>query len=81
MTSPPTEWTVSTEVEDDVIRQGENATFNLFVLQGMTRHRMSDIAKAALPMFPIMVPIVAVLVAWPDLASWLPETAWQGPGG
>jgi tripartite ATP-independent transporter DctM subunit len=55
--------------------------FNLFVLQGMTRHQMGYIAKTALPMFLIMVLMVAVLVAWPDLATWLPETARQGPGG
>jgi tripartite ATP-independent transporter DctM subunit len=55
--------------------------FNLFVLQGMTRHQMSYIAKTALPMFLIMVLMVAVVVAWQELATWLPETARQGPGG
>ena len=55
--------------------------FNLFVLQGMTRHQMSYIAKTALPMFLIMVLMVAVLVWWPELATWLPETARRGPGG
>ncbi len=54
--------------------------FNLFVLQGMTRHQMNYIAKTALPMFLIMVLMVAVLVIWPELATWLPETARQGPG-
>ncbi|HSF94495.1 MAG TPA: TRAP transporter large permease subunit [Thermohalobaculum sp.] len=55
--------------------------FNLFVLQGMTRLQMSYIAKTALPMFLIMVLMVAVLVIWPELATWLPETARKGPGG
>ncbi|MCH8951923.1 MAG: TRAP transporter large permease subunit [Proteobacteria bacterium] len=55
--------------------------FNLFVLQGMTRHQMSYIAKAALPMFLIMVLMVGVLVIFPELATWLPETARKGPGG
>ena len=55
--------------------------FNLFVLQGMTRHEMSYIAKTALPMFLIMVLMVVVLVLWPELATWLPETARQAPGG
>jgi tripartite ATP-independent transporter DctM subunit len=55
--------------------------FNLFVLQGMTRHPMSYIAKTALPMFLIMVLMVAVLVAWPQLATWLPETAPKVPPG
>ncbi len=53
----------------------------LIVLQGMTRHQMSYIAKTALPMFLIMVLMVAVLVFFPGRATWLPETARQGPGG
>ncbi len=48
--------------------------FNLFVLQGMTRHEMNYIARAALPMFAIMVAMVFVLILWPELATWLPET-------
>ncbi|GGE86026.1 TRAP transporter large permease subunit [Stappia taiwanensis] len=55
--------------------------FNLFVLQGMTRHEMSYISKAALPMFAIMVLMVFVLIAAPDLATWLPENMRTGPAG
>ena len=55
--------------------------FNLFVLQGMTRHQMNYIAKAALPMFAIMVLMVFVLIAVPDLATWLPENMRDRPGG
>jgi tripartite ATP-independent transporter DctM subunit len=55
--------------------------FNLFVLQGMTRHEMSFIARAAIPMFLIMVLMVFVLIAFPGLATWLPENIRQGPGG
>jgi tripartite ATP-independent transporter DctM subunit len=47
--------------------------FNLFVMQGMTGHEMNFIARAALPMFAIMVVMVFVLIAFPDLATWLPE--------
>jgi len=47
--------------------------FNLFVLQGMTRHEMTYIAKAALPMFLIMVLMVFVLIGVPELATWLPD--------
>lgn len=47
--------------------------FNLFVLQGMTGHPMSYIARAALPMFLIMFLMVLILVAFPELATWLPE--------
>lgn len=48
--------------------------FNLFVLQGMTGHEMGTIARAAFPMFLIMVVMVFVLIAVPGLATWLPET-------
>ena len=54
--------------------------FNLFVLQGMTSHEMNFIARAALPMFGIMVLMVFVLILFPDLATWLPENMRQGPG-
>ena len=46
--------------------------FNLFVLQGMTGHEMNYIARAALPMFLLMVVMVFILIAFPDLATWLP---------
>jgi C4-dicarboxylate transporter, DctM subunit len=49
--------------------------FNLFVLQGMTKHEMGAIARAAVPMFLIMVLMVFVLIAFPGLATWLPQTA------
>lgn len=55
--------------------------FNLFVLQGMTEHEMNFIAKAALPMFGIMVLMVFVLIMFPELATWLPENMRPGPGG
>ncbi len=53
--------------------------FNLFVLQGMTDHEMNYIAKAALPMFMLMVVMVFVLILFPELATWLPENMRQGP--
>ncbi len=55
--------------------------FNLFVLQGMTHHEMGYIAKAAIPMFLIMVVMVFVLILVPDLATWLPENMRKAPGG
>ena len=48
--------------------------FNLFVLQGMTSHEIGYIARTAVPMFLIMVVMVGVLVIFPELATWLPET-------
>ena len=55
--------------------------FNLFVLQGMTEHQMNYIARAALPMFAIMILMVFVLIAFPEIATWLPENIRQRPGG
>ncbi len=49
--------------------------FNLFVMQGMTKHEINYVAKTALPMFMLMVLMVIILVAFPDLATFLPETA------
>ncbi len=54
--------------------------FNLFVLQGMTHHEMSFIARAALPMFAIMVLMVFVLILFPELATWLPDNMRSRPG-
>ncbi|TYC48293.1 TRAP transporter large permease subunit [Rhodobacterales bacterium] len=53
--------------------------FNLFVLQGMTKHEMGYIARTAVPMFLIMVVMVFVLILFPDLATWLPDNLRQGP--
>ena len=55
--------------------------FNLFVLQGMTGHEMGFIARAALPMFFIMVLMIFVLITVPELATWLPENIRQNAGG
>jgi len=55
--------------------------FNLFVLQGMTGHEMSFIAKAGLPMFFIMVLMVFVLIMFPELATWLPDNIRQPGAG
>jgi tripartite ATP-independent transporter DctM subunit len=54
--------------------------FNLFVLQGMTGHQITWIAKTALPFFAAMVLMVVLLVAFPEIATWLPEHMRQGPG-
>lgn len=55
--------------------------FNLFVLQGMTGHEMSFIARAGLPMFFIMVLMVFVLIMFPELATWLPDNIRQPGAG
>ncbi len=53
--------------------------FNLFVLQGMTRHEISYIARTALPMVGLMMLMIVILVAWPEIATWLPENIGKSP--
>ena len=47
--------------------------FNLFVLQGMTKREIGWIARAAFPFFLLMVLMVVVLYAFPQLVSFLPD--------
>ncbi|NYT66146.1 TRAP transporter large permease subunit [Alcaligenaceae bacterium] len=47
--------------------------FNLFILQGMTGRDLGYLAKAALPMFFIMIFMVTLLITFPELATWLPQ--------
>jgi C4-dicarboxylate transporter DctM subunit len=47
--------------------------FNLFVLQGMTGRDMDFIARAALPMFALMVFAVVIISLFPGIATWLPS--------
>jgi C4-dicarboxylate transporter, DctM subunit len=54
--------------------------FNLFVLQGMTGHEISYIARTAMPFFLLMCVMVVLLVIFPELATWLPETMRHAPG-
>jgi C4-dicarboxylate transporter, DctM subunit len=54
--------------------------FNLFVLQGMTGHEITYIARTAVPFFLLMGLMVVLLVLFPELATWLPETMRPAPG-
>lgn len=45
---------------------------NLFVIQGLTREKISSIAIAALPFFLIMVAFVGVIALFPGVVGWLP---------
>jgi tripartite ATP-independent transporter DctM subunit len=47
--------------------------FNLFVLQGMTRREIGTIAGAAFPFFLLMVLMVVLLYAFPQLVTFLPQ--------
>ena len=51
--------------------------FNLFVLQGMANKDMGFIAKSAFPLFLLMILAVIVIIAFPELALWLPEKMIQ----
>jgi tripartite ATP-independent transporter DctM subunit len=47
--------------------------FNLFVLQGLTGRNILQIARAAIPFFGLLLLAVVLLVAFPELALWLPD--------
>jgi len=46
--------------------------FNLFVIQGLTRHNLVRIAKSAMPFFLVLVAAVVMLVLFPGIATWMP---------
>ncbi len=46
--------------------------FNLFVLQGLTGQGLTNIARAALPFFLLLVLAVGLLMLLPGIATWLP---------
>ncbi len=47
--------------------------FNLFVLQGMTGKELTWIARVTLPMFLLMCAAIALIYAFPGIATWLPQ--------
>ena len=51
--------------------------FNLFVLQGMAKKDMGFIARSAFPLFLLMIFAVIIIIAFPQLALWLPELMIQ----
>ncbi len=48
--------------------------FNLYVLQGMTGRNIFTVGAYTLPLFLLMCLAVALVVAFPGLALWLPST-------
>ncbi|MCR4266065.1 TRAP transporter large permease [Nitratireductor sp. ZSWI3] len=48
--------------------------FNLFVIQGLTGHNILKVAGMTLPFFLMMIVAVVLIVAFPQLALWLPQT-------
>jgi len=54
--------------------------FNLFVLQGMTGHQITYIAKVTLPFFIAMAIAIALIFVFPDIVTGLPRQM-MGIGG
>ena len=54
--------------------------FNLFVLQGMTGHNIGYIAKVSLPLFLAMVLAVFLIVVFPDIVMFLPDSMARSAG-
>ncbi|MGA7973526.1 MAG: TRAP transporter large permease subunit [Pseudolabrys sp.] len=48
--------------------------FNLYVLQGMTGRNIFTVGAYTMPLFLLMCVAVALVVAFPELALWLPST-------
>mgnify|MGYP001025853351 CR=1 FL=1 len=51
--------------------------FNLFVLQALTGKNILYVARCALPFFLLLVAAVVLVIAFPGLATWLPEQMSQ----
>ncbi|MBX3655847.1 MAG: TRAP transporter large permease subunit [Ramlibacter sp.] len=46
---------------------------NLFVLQGLTRHEITYIARTVIPMFALMLAAILLIYFFPDVVLWLPR--------
>ena len=51
--------------------------FNLFVLQGLTGHPMSLVAKAAFPFFLLLMSTAVIITIFPEIALWLPDRLYD----
>lgn len=51
---------------------------NLFVIKGITNAPLSEVVKGASPFVLLMIFSLALLIAFPSLATWLPYTAGFG---
>jgi tripartite ATP-independent transporter DctM subunit len=50
---------------------------NLFILQSMTGKNIWEVAKAAFPFFMLLVVATVLLIVFPEIATWLPDTIRQ----
>lgn len=48
--------------------------FNLFVLQALTGRNILVIARAALPFFALMLLALAIIVVFPEIVTYLPNS-------
>ncbi|MDO9402922.1 MAG: TRAP transporter large permease [Polaromonas sp.] len=46
---------------------------NLFVIQSISRGKLSDVVMGTVPFHLLMFVLLFMLVAWPDIALWLPN--------
>ena len=53
--------------------------FNLFVMQGIAKREIGYVARTAVPMFLLMIVMVGILIAFPEIATWLPDSARNAP--
>jgi tripartite ATP-independent transporter DctM subunit len=53
--------------------------FNLFVLQTMSGRDSNYVALASIPFFCMMVLALVIVVAFPQIATWLPDVLIQKP--
>ena len=47
--------------------------FNLFVLQGLTGKNILVVARAAFPFFLLLLVAVGLIVAFPEIVTYLPN--------
>jgi tripartite ATP-independent transporter DctM subunit len=53
--------------------------FNLFVLQTMSKRDIHYVATASIPFFAVMLLAIAIVTAFPQLATWLPDVLLAKP--
>ena len=51
---------------------------NLFVIKGITDQPLSEVVKGAAPFVVLMLAGLALIIAVPSLATWLPYSAGFG---
>jgi len=47
--------------------------FNLFVLQTMSKRDIHYVAMASIPFFCMLLLAIAIVAAFPQIATWLPD--------